>query len=116
MFHSEDKYFASSEGSSIQQLIVQTFANISANAVDVEKRLSKSRTYMPAAAVDGLRVRAANEPTENAQRIREEVLEHLAAPAVQAGKKDLVLMPSHLFPHNSRERWPSDRTGSSIGI
>ncbi len=34
---------------------------------------------------------------ENAQRIREEVVEHLLAPPVRPGKKDLVLMPSHLF-------------------
>ena len=34
---------------------------------------------------------------ENAPRIREEVLEHLAAPPVTPGKKDLVLLPSHLY-------------------
>ena len=34
---------------------------------------------------------------ENAQRIREEVLEHLAAPPVKEGKKDLILMPNHLM-------------------
>jgi TldD protein len=34
---------------------------------------------------------------ENAQRIREEVIEHLNAPPVTPGKKDLVLMPSHLW-------------------
>ena len=34
---------------------------------------------------------------ENAQRIREEVVEHLTAPAVKPGKKDLILMPNHLM-------------------
>ena len=34
---------------------------------------------------------------ENAQRIREEVIEHLNAPPVTPGQKDLVLMPSHLW-------------------
>ena len=34
---------------------------------------------------------------ENAQRIREEVVEHLSAPAVKPGKKDLLLMPNHLM-------------------
>jgi TldD protein len=34
---------------------------------------------------------------ENAPRIRSEVLEHLAAPPVKPGKKDLVLFPSHLW-------------------
>ena len=34
---------------------------------------------------------------ENAQRIREEVVEHLTRPPVKPGKKDLVLMPNHLM-------------------
>ena len=34
---------------------------------------------------------------ENAQRIREEVAEHLKAPPVTPGKKDLVLLPTHLW-------------------
>src|SRR5438477_9216714 len=34
---------------------------------------------------------------ENAQRIREEVVEHLTAPPVRPGKKDLLLMPNHLM-------------------
>jgi TldD protein len=96
-FHSEDKYFASSEGSSIQQLIVQTFANASANAVDVQKGLSKTRNYFAAPLSTGYEYVAQTNLLENARRIREEAVEHLAAPAVKAGKKDLVLMPSHLF-------------------
>ena len=34
---------------------------------------------------------------ENASRIREEVVEHLTAPPVKPGKKDLILMPNHLM-------------------
>ncbi len=34
---------------------------------------------------------------ENAMRLREEVIEHLNAPAVKPGKKDLLLMPNHLM-------------------
>ena len=33
----------------------------------------------------------------HAQRIREEVVEHLSAPPVKPGKKDLLLMPNHLM-------------------
>jgi TldD protein len=96
-FHSEDKYFASSEGSSIQQLIIQTFANSSANAIDIQKRLSKSRSYIPTPLATGYEFIPTMNLLENARRIREEVIEHLKAPSVTAGKKDLVLMPSHLF-------------------
>src|SRR6266853_87215 len=44
---SEDKYFASSEGSSIQQLILQIYGNVNATAVDRENGISRSRTYEP---------------------------------------------------------------------
>ncbi|HYI96608.1 MAG TPA: TldD/PmbA family protein [Bryobacteraceae bacterium] len=96
-FRSEDKYFASSEGSSIQQLIIHTSGSATANAVDVQKRLSKSRSYIPTPLSTGYEFVPQMNMTENARRIREEVVEHLAAPPVRPGKKDLVLMPSHLF-------------------
>jgi TldD protein len=95
-FRSEDKYFASSEGSSIQQLIVQTNGMLNANAVDIAKRLSKNRGYIPTPLTTGYEFVARMNLKENAQRIREEVVEHLMAPPVTPGKKDLVLMPSHL--------------------
>ncbi len=96
-FRSEDKYFASSEGSSIQQFLVQTFAMLNAGGVDIGKGLSRNRSYIPTPLLTGWEfVRQMNFP-ENARRIREEVAEHLAAPPVTPGKKDLVLMPSHLF-------------------
>jgi len=96
-FHSEDKYFASSEGSSIQQYIVQTFPLLNANAVDMSKGLARARGYNPPPLLAGYEYLAKINLKENAQRIREEVMEHLAAPPVSPGKKDLVLMPSHLF-------------------
>jgi TldD protein len=96
-FHSEDKYFASSEGSSIQQLIIQSFAILNATALDISKGLSRSRMYVPPPISTGYEFVPQMNLKENAQRIREEVLEHLAAPSVKPGKKDLVLMPSHLF-------------------
>jgi TldD protein len=95
-FHSEDKYFASSEGSSIQQLIIQTNANLNANAVDLAKRLSRNRGYIPPPLATGYEFVAQMNLKENAQRIREEVVEHLMARPVTPGRKDLVLMPSHL--------------------
>jgi TldD protein len=65
--------------------------------VDTQKRLSKSRSYVPPPFSTGYEFVAQMNLVENARRIREEVVEHLQAPAVTAGKKDLVLMPSHLF-------------------
>ena len=94
---SEDKYFASSEGSSIQQLILQIYGNIDATAVDRQNGISRTRSYVPTQASAGWEYVPEMNLEENAQRIREEVVEHLSAPAVKPGKKDLLLMPNHLM-------------------
>jgi TldD protein len=95
-FHSEDKYFASSEGSSIQQYIVQVYPYLNATAVDFEKGISKRRSYQVAPQARGWEYVPMMNLGENARRVAEEVVEHLSAPPVTAGKKDLVLLPSHL--------------------
>lgn len=97
VFRSEDKYFASSEGSSIQQLIIYSFGGLSATAVDLTNRKSKMRNYEPTPVSAGYEFVPQMNFKENAQRIREEVVEHLAAPPVKPGRYDLVLLPSHLF-------------------
>src|ERR1022692_861605 len=93
----EDKYFASSEGSSIQQYIVQVFPALQATAVDIQKNISRTRSYQTPPVTAGWEAVAKANLAENAPRIRAEVLEHLAAPPVTPGKKDLVLLPSHLW-------------------
>src|ERR1022692_2597170 len=96
-FRSEDKYFASSVGSSIQQLNLQTYGGVNATATDFKRGLSKSRRYQPQQVTSGYEYVPLMNLVENAQRIRTEVIEHLNAPPVTPGKKDLVLMPSHLW-------------------
>jgi TldD protein len=96
-FRSEDKYFASSEGSSIQQLILNTVADVSATAVDSARGLTKSRRYVPPPATAGYEYVPSMNLTENARRVSSEAVEHLKAPPVTPGKKDLVLMPNHLW-------------------
>ena len=95
-FHSEDKYFASSEGSSIQQYIIQVYPFLNATAVDFQKGVSRSRSYQVAPEARGWEYVPAMNLGENAKRVADEVVEHLTAPPVTAGKKDLVLLPSHL--------------------
>jgi len=95
-FHSEDKYFASTEGSSIQQYIIQVYPFLNATAVDFQKGISRNRSYQVAPQARGWEYVPAMNLGENAKRIADEVVEHLAAPPVTAGKKDLVLLPSHL--------------------
>jgi TldD protein len=94
---SEDKYFASTEGSSIQQLILQIYGNVDATAIDRALGVTRTRNYTPTQASAGWEYVPEMNLEENASRIREEVIEHLTAPPVKPGKKDLILMPNHLM-------------------
>jgi len=96
-FQAEDKYFASSEGSSIQQYVVRVYQLLSVTAVDFKNGISRTRSYTVEPQTAGWEAIAKANLLENAPRIRSEVLEHLAAPPVKPGKKDLVLLPSHLW-------------------
>lgn len=96
-FRNEDKYLATSEGSSIQQYLLQIYGGVDATAVDADAGISRTRNYVPTQASAGWEYVPQMNLRENAGIIREEVLEHLAAPAVKPGKKDLLLMPSHLM-------------------
>jgi TldD protein len=107
----EDKYLATSEGSSIQQYVVQVYPALQATAVDFQKNISRTRSYSIPPVTAGWEAVARANLSENAPRIRAEVLEHLAAPPVTPGKKDLVLLPTHLWLTiheslgHSTERW-----------
>ena len=65
--------------------------------MDRENDISRTRNYTPTQASAGWEYVPEMNLEENAQRIREEVVEHLTAPPVKPGKKDLLLMPNHLM-------------------
>jgi TldD protein len=94
--HSEDKFFASSEGSRIQQYILQSYGQVQAQARDLATRISRTRAYSPSPVTAGYEVIDEIDLPGNGRRVGEEVVEHLTAPPVKPGKKDLVLMPNHL--------------------
>ena len=92
---SEDRLFASSEGSLIHQVIYQVGPEFTAQAVDAGRKL-KSRTYRPNAVCAGYEAVERAKLVENASRVGEQAVEHLKAPSVSPGVKDLVLLPTHL--------------------
>jgi TldD protein len=96
VFRTEDKYFASSEGSSIQQWILQTAPTFTATAVDFASRKSKSRSFQVRPVTAGYEHVEGSGMLERAEQLANEAVEHLAAPSVEPGVKDLILMPSHL--------------------
>ena len=95
-FRSEDKYFASTEGSYLQQLILQMAPSMSATAVDFMTRKSKSRSFQIMPVTGGYEHIEKSRMVAEAGRVGSEAVEHLASPSVEPGVKDLVLLPSHL--------------------
>jgi TldD protein len=91
----EDRFFASTEGSVIEQHVYQIAPDITATAVEAGRKL-KSRYYRPHAVCAGYEVVERADMIGHARRIGEEAVAHLKAPSVSPGVKDLVLLPSHL--------------------
>ncbi len=96
-FQGEDKYFASSEGSSIQQYIVQVYPNLGGTAVDLQKNISRERYVSGSTAVAGLGVRGEGESGRKRAPDRGRSGGASGGASGETGKKDLVLLPSHLW-------------------
>ncbi len=89
----EWKYFASTEGSYIEQ---ETFEitpsfNVSAKVGDI----TKTRNFVGVSKTGGWEVAEESEMLENAERIANEAVEMTSAKPIGMGLKDLVLTPSH---------------------
>ena len=91
----EDRFFASTEGSVIEQHVIQIAPEFTATVVEAGRKV-KSRTYRPDSVCSGYEAVERASLFYNAQRVAEEAVAHLKAPSVTPGVKDLVLMPTHL--------------------
>ena len=91
----EDRFFASTEGSVIEQHVYQIAPEIITTVVEAGRKV-KSRYYRPHSVCAGYEVVERAYITEHARRIAEEAVAHLKAPSVSPGVKDLVLLPTHL--------------------
>ena len=92
----EHKWFASTEGSYIEQYVQRVDPGYWATAVDTAQRKTRDRSFQIAAVTGGWEYVEGAKMLESARRVGEECVEHLSAPPVKPGKKDLVLLPSHL--------------------
>ena len=91
----EDRFFASTEGSVIEQHVIQIAPEFTATVVEAGRKV-KSRTYRPDSVCSGYEAVERASLFYNAQRVAEEAVAHLKAPSVTPGVKDLVLLPTHL--------------------
>ena len=100
-FVHESKYFASSEGSYIEQDIYRTDTDYT--AVAHRNGVVKTRTFSVAPLNMGYEYIEKAALLENIDRTAEEAVEHTLAPPCPPGLKDLILTPSHtcLLVHES---------------
>jgi TldD protein len=91
----EDRFFASTEGSVIEQHVTQIAPEFTVTAVEAGRKV-KTRTYRPHAVCAGYEAVEQAGMLGHARRVGEETVEHLKAPSVEPGVKDLVLLPTHL--------------------
>ena len=115
-FRKEDKYFASSVGSSIQQLNMQTYGIVNSTAVDVAKGLSKTRRFQPPPVTAGYEFVAVMNLVENAQRVREEVVEHLNFAARHRRQEGSGAASQPPLAHHPRITGTLYRTGPRAGL
>jgi len=89
----EWKYFASSEGSYIEQETWETSPSFSVSAKVGD--VTKTRTYNGVPGTGGWEIAEASAMLESAPRIASEAIEMTTAKPIAMGLKDLVLTPSH---------------------
>ena len=89
----EWKYFASSEGSYIEQETWETSPSFSVSAKVGD--VTKTRSFVAVPRTGGWEVAEESEMIESAERIANEAIEMTTAKPVGMGLKDLVLTPSH---------------------
>ena len=89
----EWKYFASSEGSYIEQEIFTTTPSFTVTAR--KEGQTRQRTFIGVPLTGGWEVAEASEMLESAERIAAEAVEFCTAKPVEMGVKDLILTPSH---------------------
>jgi TldD protein len=97
-FLKQEKTFASTDGSYIEQTIYRSFPLMTVTAVspDFSDFQSRQSTDVAPRGMGYEHVRGAR-LVENAGRWAEEAVQKLSAKAVQPGRYDLVLLPTHLW-------------------
>ena len=94
LFEKVDKLFASTAGAEIETTVFTTSASITATATGGGD--AKKRTYSLPSRTTGYELVHESDFPAHAERIGEEAVQHLKAQEGPSGKRDLILLPSHL--------------------
>jgi TldD protein len=96
-FVNEDKFYASSDGSFIEQYIIRAFPGFNITAVDALRGDFQTRSSLGGPQQMGYEYLTAHDWQAEAIQAGNEAVEKLKAKPVEPGKYDLVLDPTHLW-------------------
>jgi TldD protein len=96
-FMNEQKFYASTDGSTIEQYIIRTAPNLDATAVDTARGDFQQRSSLPSGKTIGYEYLEQYPWLEEAEQAGHEAVEKLSAKSVTPGQYDLVLHPTHLW-------------------
>jgi len=93
----EHKLFASTEGSAIEQTMYRILPGFTATSIDPRKAGFQTREALVGPAGRGFEHFEDFDWDAEARRAAEDVVAKQSAPSVEPGKRDLILMPDHLW-------------------
>jgi TldD protein len=93
----EEKFFASTEGSEITQSITRVHPGFRATAVSADGTDFQSRAGFCQPMGRGYEYLREYPMLEDARKAGEDAAEKLKSPGIEPGRRDLILMPSHLW-------------------
>ncbi len=96
-FQREDKFFASTDGSYLDQTIVRTSPTFTVTATDPESGKFENRTVDVCPRGMGYEFVEACDLVGRAPAMAEQAVEKLRAPSVEPGRYDIILHPSNLW-------------------
>lgn len=96
-FQKEEKYFASTDGSSIDQTVIRTAPSFTVTATDPETGKFENRTADIHPRGMGYELVEQCDMVALAPRMAGQAVEKLAAPSVEPGRYDLILHPTNLW-------------------
>jgi TldD protein len=97
LFVKEERHFASTEGSTIDQTVVRSYPTMQITAVSADHSDFQSRTNVAAPMARGWEYIVEQDVVGHAPQWAEQAAEKLKAKPVEVGRYDLVLHPSHLW-------------------
>ena len=96
-FMNEQKFYASTDGSVIEQYLIRTAPDLDVTAIGAARGDFQQRSALPSAKTIGYEYLEQYPWLQEAEQAGHEAVEKLSAKSVTPGKYDLVLHPTHLW-------------------